>query len=255
GRSFLKRQRSVELMATFKSRPQVENTQVVLHFLVFIGLAFLIFSNNSSCIFFGLDGAYLAITRELQAIARTPFTQVGAHPFDGNFDDCRALVPEYLLPNLMAMPFGDGNPGKAITYTIYAGLMVLSVYVLGRAVRVDRAPALFAGLLYPVPTLPMFIGSFPAFYSVYGAAPELTQVASLTSLALACFWALEEKSFFRSLFLALAELCCIIWIAFSSSQLIVLSIPPLLFFGVASLLSARRWQLDIPRVITGIVIF
>jgi hypothetical protein len=244
----------VELMETSKFRPQVQNSQVALHFFVFVGLAFLIFSNNSSCLFFAHDGAYATIARDVQAIARTPFTQLGADPLQGNFDAYWPPFQEYLLPNLLAMLFGDGNSAKATTYTIYAALMILSVYVLGRAVRIDRAPALLAGLLYPLPTLPMFIGSLPAFFPVYAVAPHYTQVTSLTLLALACIWALEEQPVLRSVLLALAALFCTVWIMLSS-PLIVLSIPTLLFFSVASLLSASRWQLNVPRVITGVVIF
>jgi hypothetical protein len=110
--------------------------------------------------FFGLDGSYWASTFDLQAISRTPFTQLGADPIQGNFDAYVPTLREYLLPNLLVMPFADGNPDKATTYTIYAGLMILSVYLLARVLRVDRAPALFAGLLYPLLVLPMFIGSF-----------------------------------------------------------------------------------------------
>jgi hypothetical protein len=241
-------------MAKYKFRPRGENIQVAMHFFVFVGLAFLIFSNNSSCLFFTLDGGYAIITRDLQAIARTPFTQLGADPLQGNFDAYFPPFQEYLLPNLLAMLFGDGNPAKATTYTIYAGLMILSVYVLGRAVRIDRAPALFAGLLHPLPTLPMFIGSLPAFYPVYAVAPHYTQVSSLTLLALACIWALEEQPVFRSVLLAFAALLCTVWIMLSSA-LIVLSIPTLLFFGFVSPLSPRRWQLDVLRLITGVVIF
>src|SRR6266511_2821329 len=71
-------------MALFKFRPQAENIQVALHFFVFVGLAFLIFSNNSSCLFFTLDGIYATITRDLQSIARTPLTQLGADPLQGS---------------------------------------------------------------------------------------------------------------------------------------------------------------------------
>jgi hypothetical protein len=241
-------------MATFKFRPRVENIQVALHFFVFVSLAFLIFSNNPSCLFFTLDGAYATITHDLQALARTPFTELGADPLQGNFDAYFPPFQEYLLPNLLAMLFGDGNPAKATTYTVYAGLMILAVYLLGRAVHIDRAPALFAGLLYPLPTLPMFIGSLLVFYPAYALAPHYTQVSSLTLLALVFIWELEEQPILRSTLLALGALFCTVWIMVSST-LIVLSIPTLLFFSVASLLSARRWQLAVPRIITGVLIF
>jgi hypothetical protein len=241
-------------MATFKFRPQGEDIQVALYFFVFVGLAFLIFSNNSPCLFFTLDGAYATITHDLQSIARTPFTQLGADPLQGNFDAYFPPFQEYLLPNLLAMLFGDGTPAKATTYTIYAGLMILSVYMLGRAVHIDRAPALLAGLLYPLPTLPMFINSLPAFYPIYAVAPHYTQVTSLTLLALACIWTLEEQTRLRSVLLTLGALLSTLWIVLSST-LIVVSLPTLLFFSVGSLLLAKRWQLNIPRVIAGIVIF
>src|SRR6266508_2555667 len=125
-------------MAVPKFRSQTEEISVVLFFSVFVGLAFLVFSNNSSCLFFTLDGSYWAFMHDLQVISRAPFTQLGADPVQGNFD---AYVPpfrEYLLPNLMAMPFSAGSPDKAVTYTIYAGSMIFSVYLLARALRVDR---------------------------------------------------------------------------------------------------------------------
>jgi hypothetical protein len=241
-------------MASLKFRPRVEESSVVLHFFIFVGLAFLVFSNNSSCLFFTLDGSYWAFMHDLQVISRAPFTQLGADPVQGNFD---AYVPpfrEYLLPNLMAMPFSAGSPDKAVTYTIYAGSMIFSVYLLARALRVDRAPALFAGLLYPLFTLPMFIGSLPASHPVYALAPHAVEVTSLTVLTLACFWAFEGETFFRSVLLALAALFCTIWMILSSTAAIVLSIPTLLFFGVASLLSARRWQQDVGPAVTAVLI-
>src|ERR671937_144045 len=202
-------------MASLKFRQRVEESSVVLHFFVFIGLAFLAFSNNSSCLFFTLDGSYWAFMHDLQVISRAPFTQLGADPVQGSFDAYMPVLREYLLPNLVAMPFSDGIPGKVLTYTVYAGLMILSVYLLARALRVDRAPALFAGLLYPLFTLPMFIGSLPASHPVYALAPHATEVTSLTLLTLACFWALERQTFFRSL------------------------------------LSARQWQQDVGRAVTA----
>jgi hypothetical protein len=241
-------------MATLKSRPDID-IRLALHFFVFVGLAFLVFSNNLSCLFFTLDGTYSLATQDLQAISRMPFTQLGADPVQGSFDAYEPVVREYLLPTLLAMPFMDGNPDKATTYTIYAVLMILSVYLLGRALRVDRAPALFAGLLYPLLTLPMFIGSLPMFWPMYAVAPHVTQVISLTLLTLACVWALEEKTSFRSAVLALAALFCTIWMVLSSSREIVLSIPVLLFFGVASLLAAPSRRQNLPRVLTGVLIF
>lgn len=89
-------------MGAFKFRPRGENIHVALHFFVFVGLAFLIFSNNPSCLFFTLDGEYAIITRDLQAIARKPFTQFGADPLQGNFDAYLPPFQEYLLPNLLA---------------------------------------------------------------------------------------------------------------------------------------------------------
>jgi hypothetical protein len=246
-------QKSVKLMATLKYRPDVD-IRLALHFIVFLGLAFLVFSNNPSCLFFTLDGSYSVATQDLQAISRMPVTQLGADPVQGSFDAYQPVVREYLLPALLAMPFMDGNPGNAMTYTIYAGLMILSVYLLGHALRVDRAPALLAGLLYPLLTLPMFIGSLPVFWPMYAVAPHVTQVTSLTLLTLACVWALEEKAFFGSALLALAALFCTIWMVLSSSREIVLAIPVLLFFGVASLLAAPSRRQNIPRALTGVAI-
>ncbi len=242
-------------MAVPKFRSQTEEISVVLFFFVFVGLAFLVFSNNSSCLFFTLDGSYWAIMHDLQAISRTSFTQLGADPIQGSFD---AYVPpsrEYLLPNLLTMPFSGRSPDKATIYTIYAASMILSVYLLARALRVDRTPALFAGLLCPLFTLPMFIGSLPASYPVYALAPHTAEVTSLTLLTLACFWALEGETFFHSVLLALAALFCTIWMVLSSTSAIILSIPTLLFFGVASLLSARRWQHDVARILVAVLIF
>jgi hypothetical protein len=241
-------------MATLKSRPDVD-VRLALHFVVFLGLAFLVFNNNPSCLFFTLDGSYSVATQDLQAISRMPFTQLGADPVQGSFDAYEPVVREYLLPALLAMPFMDGNPDKATTYTIYAGLMILSVYLLGRALRVGRAPALFAGLLYPLLTLPMFIGSLPLFWPMYAVAPHVTQVTSLALLTLACVWAPDQKTFLRSALLALAALFCTIWMVLSSSREIVLAIPALLFFGVASLLAAPSRRENIPRALAGVLIF
>lgn len=241
-------------MAAVKRRQHAGDLAIALHFLVFMSLAFLVFSRNPSCLSFNFDGLYWTITHDLQAISRTPFSQLGADPVQGSFDAYVPAFREYLLPNLLAMPFSNGNPNAATAYTIYAGLMILSVYLLARALRVDRAPALFAGLLYPLATLPMFIGSLPAVYVIYALVPHATEVTSLTLLTLACFWALEEESFWRSALLALGALFCVVWIVLSSSPAIVLTIPLLAFFAAASVLPARRWQHNVPRVLVGILI-
>jgi hypothetical protein len=170
---------------------------------------------------------------DLQAISRTPFTQLGANPLPGSFDAYVPPLRECLLPNLLAMPIGDRIPTKTTTYTIYASSMILSVFLFARALRVDRAPALFAGLLYPLFALPMFIGSLLTSYPIYAIAPHAAQMTSLTLLTLACFWALEEETFFRSVLLALAALFCTVWMVLSSAPTIVLAIPALVFFGAA----------------------
>src|SRR5262249_43234003 len=116
------------LMVVPKFRPHVEEIAVALFFFVFISLAYLVFSNNSPCLFFTLDGSYWRIAHDLQTIPRTPFTQVGADPIQGNFDAYFPPFREYLLPNLLVMPFRHGIAGKAVTYTIYASSMIISVY-------------------------------------------------------------------------------------------------------------------------------
>jgi hypothetical protein len=93
----------------------------------------------------------------------------------------------------------------------------------------------------------------PSFYHAYALAPHYTRLTFLTLVALACIWALEDQTVLRSILLALGALFCVLWIMLPSS-LIVLLMPILLFFSVASLFSARRWQLDIPRRVTGVVI-
>jgi hypothetical protein len=241
-------------MATLKFRPRAEEISVSLHFCLLVGLAFLIFSNNSSCLFFGLDGSYWAITHDLEAISRKAFSQLGADPVQGSFDAYPGFR-EHLLPNLLTMPFSDGNPSKATIYTIYLSLMILSVYLLARALHVDAAPALFAGLLYPVLTLPMFIGNLPMIYVIYALVPHATEMTCLTLLTLACFWRLDDQTFYRRALLTLAALFCGVWLVLSSGQVIVLAIPVLLFFGFASLLAPRCWHHNMMRALTAALIF
>jgi hypothetical protein len=242
----------VKLMMTFKFRPRAEEISVSLNLFIFMGLTLLVFTNNSSCLFFGLDGSYWAITYDLDAISRTPFAQLGADPLRGSFD-AYASLREHSLPNLLKMLFSDGNPDKATSYTIYASLMIVSVYALSRALRIDRAQALFAGLLYPLLTLPMFIGNLPAIYVIYALVPHATQMTSLTLLTLACFWVLEDRTLLRSAFLVFAALLFALSLVLSAGQGIVLQIPVLLFFSAASLLTAQRWKHNVARILSAIL--
>src|SRR5262249_6606963 len=136
-------------MMRVKLWPMVEEVPAALQFLIFMIIAFLIFSKNSSCLFYGMDGSYWASTLNLPSISRTPFTQLGADPVQGNFDAYLPTFREYLLPYAIVRPFTAMKPNDATIYTIYAGLMILSLYLLARALHLDRAPALFGSFLYP----------------------------------------------------------------------------------------------------------
>ncbi len=219
----------------------------------FLSLLLVSFHNNSSCLLIGVDGAQWVTMMDAQAAFRIPFAQVGADPFQGSFDAYYPSFREYLLPNLLSLPFTGGNASAPMAYFIYAALMMFCTYAVGRAAGMTRGVAFFGGSLVPLLALPVRPGDGPILYAIYSLNPHFAQVASLVLLIVAALWALDGRGRSATVGLMLAPVACLSLAFLSLVPYLVLMVVPIAFYGAGSLLAAENWRGNIPRVLAGLL--
>jgi len=171
----------------------------------------------------------------------------------GSFDTYFPANREYLVPNLVAMPFTGGNANRATTYLVYAGLLAMATYLLAIAVGIERGAAVVGGMLVPLLTMPVFVGGPPLLYPIYQLNPHIAQSVALMLLMLACFWSLEQRKGASKVVTVFVPALLTVWASLSLISLTVLMVPPLAILGLASLFSRpeRRWI--VPRVASALL--
>ncbi len=232
---------------------EISKPATAIFLAAYLPLLLLSFYNNSSCLLIGVDGAQWVTMMNAQAEFRMPFSQVGVDPFQGSFDAYYPTFREYLLPNLLTMPFSDGNASSTMTYFVYSALMAFSTYAVGRATGMTRGVALVGGSLVPLLVLPMRPGHEAFLYSIYSLNPHFAQVASLALLIVAALWALDGRRPLAAAGLVLASVICLLLAFLSLVPYLVLMALPIAIYGVGSLLAAANWRGNISRVLAGLL--
>src|SRR5262249_24470515 len=92
---------------------------------------YLSFAAHPNCLFIGTDGRGLQILMHTLKEFKPPFSQVGADPFEGNFDAYVPLNRDYLVSEALGRLIASGAPSKAFTFTVNAIFLVLCGYVSG----------------------------------------------------------------------------------------------------------------------------
>jgi hypothetical protein len=225
---------------------------VATYFAIIVVLLSVIFSINRECLLIGLDGTAWVIGFDIQQMAREPFTQSGVDPLQGQFDAYFPAFREFSMPNLLAMVFtGGGGAGKVATYTIYAALMIVATYAMARAVGFSRGIGLLGGALLAVTALPTNLTGFSWTYGIYNLAPHLAQPVALTSIIIACFWALERRSWTAMLGLGVTAVAAVMLAIASLVLMTALMVPAIAFYAGGSLLAGASWRQNLPRVATA----
>lgn len=222
-----------------------------LFLAAFLAVLVLGFTRNSNCLLEGIDGTSWRITLRMQEMDRTPFTQTGVDPYQGNFDAYYPVFREYLLPSALAMLAGDGVPGKTLTYTIYATFLLLAAFALARCVGCDRPTALLAGFLLPLMSLPYFPHDAGLFYPLFSLNPYISQIAALSLVIVACFWALEGGSGNWRLWLIPVPSLCLVIALLGLVPYVSLMVPATAWYGGASFLATKRWRDAWPKLLAG----
>jgi len=219
--------------------PDVTATTIFVYCIGLLIVLHLIFANNVACLLFGLDGTSWVTGFGAQA-SREPFSQVGVDPLQGNFDAYYPAFREYFVPEALALLFTGTGAGKAMTYTTYGMLMVLATYALARSLEFSRRVGLFSGALLAATALPTNLSGESWLYGIYNLVPHLAQVVSLTSIIVACFWALEGRRPITRLGLALVSVATVMLSVVSFVPMTILMLPTIAVYGGASIFSNMR---------------
>jgi hypothetical protein len=211
----------------------------------------LLFSANSACLFLGLDGTAWMLGFKAQAISRMPYTQIGADALQGSFDAYNPAFREYFLPEVLSRIFRGANAGKVMTYSVYAGLLIFSTFVLGRSIGLSRSVALFAGVLLAILALPSDRHGVAWVYGIYNLVPHLAQSVALCNLIIACFWAIDRKSWPIALLVGITALACVVVSIFSFVTITVLMLPAIAVYGGSSLLVKVGITKNVGRIVTA----
>lgn len=221
--------------------------------IALVGVLALGFAANKPCLLTGIDGTAWRITLQTQATDRTAFAQTGVDPYQGNFDAYYPVFREYLLPSALALLVGDAVPGRVVTYTIYAALLLLAAFVFARSIGFDRPTALLGGFLLPLMSLPSILHNSGLFYALFSLNPHIAQIAALSLVIVTCFWALDGGAARWRLLLIPLPCLCLLLAILALVPYVSLMIPATALHGGAAFLSARRWRDNWPRLLAGVL--
>jgi len=209
---------------------------------------------NRSCLMVGLDGISYATYLEYQSVDREPFTQTGVDASEGNFDAYYPLFHEYLFPGALALPFSVSMPSKNAIYFIYAVACLFAFYVSARAVDVNWATALLAGLIADVIGLPGLVHHISQSYANFSLNPFWIQNLVLSMLTVASFWAIRVGHWPpkpRALAISVVPTLCLLMAIISTGPQVFFMVPALALYSSASLMDADRWQENTMRVVSA----
>jgi len=216
-----------------------------------LGVLFFSFAENKDCLLFGLDGVAFRLMFHAQTVYRALFTDTGVDPFQANFDAWYPNFPEYLLPSGLALLFTGAIPGRAATYFGHGMFLLAAAYALARTIGFERPVALLGAFLLPLLALPGLVHSNATLYGLFTVDPQISQIASLSIVIVTAFWALGRQNDLRMLILVLVPALCLMVAILGLADAVVLLVPAVAFYGGASLLDARDWRNDLPRLIAG----
>jgi hypothetical protein len=225
----------------------------LLFLLAFIATLAGSFASNKNCLLVGLDGTAWRVALEAQALDHAPFSQTGVDPYEGSFDAYYPVFREYLLPGAFALLAGGTMPGKVAVYTIYASLLLLAAFLFARSVGFDRPTALIGGFLLPLMSLPAFVRKTGLFYPLFSLNPHISEIAALSLLIVASFWALDAQAGRVRLLLIPVPLLCLIIAVLALVPYVSLMIPATVLYGGASFCTVRQWRDNLPRVIATLL--
>ena len=152
------------------------------NFIAFVTASAFAFLRGNDQMLSDYDGYYLrALTRELFRFADLG-RGLPAALFEG-MGTPAAMPNPLLVPSLIPLGLFGETPGVAIGYMVCAGLMFLSTYAFGRALRMRRATSLLAAWLTPLLFLP-YHPSLLLFWN-YNHNPDFADGISITMLGLA----------------------------------------------------------------------
>ena len=225
----------------------------VLILVVALGVLGFSFAENKDCLLFGLDGTEWRIMLKAQTVYRSLFTYAGVDPFQGSFDAWYPVYPEFLLPSGLGLLFSGSVPGRVVTYFIYGAFLLLAAHTLARQIGFERPVALLGAFLLPTLALPGLVHSNSALDGLLTLDPHISQIIGLSILIIAAFWALERRRYVATLLLVFVPMLCLMVAIVALADSVVLMVPAVGFYAGASLLDARSWRDNVPRLIAGVL--
>jgi hypothetical protein len=222
--------------------------------LLMLGVLYFSFTRNDSCLLYGLDGNGWTITLSAQAANRTPFSQTGVDALEGSFDAYFPLFVEYLVPSVLTDVAAHAMPGKALTYFGYAVFLFFAAYIIARCIGMETFTALLGGFLLPVMGLPVFYAHGSVLYVLYDLNPHMSEIIGLSVLMVAAFWAMDGRRTATNFALALVPLACLTIAILGMAPVLALMAPALALYGGPSLLAARKWTDNVPRLLAGLLL-
>jgi hypothetical protein len=229
-------------------------TNIELYSIAFLTVLFFGFKNNLSCLYISRDGAFVENQLSLRAMDHPLFSQYGPDPLQGNFDAIEPVYRDYILPDMLTTLMTGGNPAKPTVFVVYAAIMVLSVYLLGRAVRIERGISMFGAFLCPLLILPSFIGFPPRLHGYFAFLPFVSQQMAFALVLIACFWKLEQLRFGSWLLLTLVATLSALCAFLSAPWTIAIMMPVTLFFIATSFFVAPNWRAIVSKLLAGFCI-
>lgn len=161
-------------------------TSVLLFILLFAILALCGFLANWNLLFYGLDGASWDITMGYQGLFRSAWSPQAADPMQGMFDAYFPAYNEYYPWWWWRALFGRTSIDRALIYVLYALLLLWSVYLSARLLKIERAKALLAGAALPILCMPMF--SVGLLYPIMSLNPHVAYLIFISLLIGPCVW-------------------------------------------------------------------
>jgi hypothetical protein len=221
--------------------------------LIFLAILYFSFAQNTDCLLYGLDGALWRIMLQAQTTYRSLFTQTGVDPFQGSFDAWYQDRPEFLLPSGLGLLLTGSIPSNVVTYFVYGVFLFVAMYTFARTMRFEQPVCLLSGFLLPTLALPTLVHTNATLYGLFNVNPHISQIVSLSILIVTAFWALERRRFVPTILLAFVPVLCLMIAILGMMPNVILMVPAVAVYGGVSLLDARNWRDDVPRILAGIL--
>ncbi|MGE4165610.1 MAG: hypothetical protein AB7E67_06465 [Xanthobacteraceae bacterium] len=182
-----------QIRRAISANTNFSNKIVLVYFFAFGAVCIYALSSNRPCLFFDWDGADWAVVMEYFEQLASPFSLSMVDGLQGMFDvfhqGYRGLLPQNIVLRLVGLPPFN----KLITLIVYTSGLLVAIYLMARAVDLEKGIALLSAFLYVVLMVPLFEDD-AVVDPIIALSPNFAYVIAVGVAAIALYWQIDGRS-------------------------------------------------------------